>query len=132
MKNTIFLDDDGNILDREDWGITLEVQDVTPTGMTLKFTQSGGQQLGQLQTRYYILTNIDENKVPASGENVMEIAENDDTLYTLDWSDTCGALPSGTYQISIEVRDVYDESQIHPLMRKFHNTQYYGLDFEIP
>ena len=132
VKNTIFLDDDGNILDREDWGITLEVQDVTPTGMTLKFTQSGGQQLGQLQTRYYILTSIDENKVPASGENVMEIAENDDTLYTLDWSDTCGALPSGTYQISIEVRDVYDESQIHPLIRKFHNTQYYGLDFEIP
>ena len=132
VKNTIFVGDDGNILDREDWGITLEVQDVTPTGMTLKFTQSGGQQVGQLQTRNYILTSIDENKVPASGENVMEIAENGDTLYTLDWSDTCGALPSGAYQISIEVRDVYDESQMHPLIRKFHNTQYYGLDFEIP
>lgn len=132
VKNTVFLDDDGNILTREDWGITLEVQDVTPTGITLKCTQSGGQQVGQLQTRYYDLTSVDEQKSLTYGENAVEIAENGDTLYTLDWSDACGALPSGTYQISIEFRDVYDESQIHPLIRKFHNSQYYGLDFEIP
>ena len=105
---------------------------MTPTGITLKCTQSGGQQVGQLQTRYYDLTSVDEQKSLTYGENAVEIAENGDTLYTLDWSDACGALPSGTYQISIEFRDVYDESQIHPLIRKFHNSQYYGLDFEIP
>lgn len=132
VKNMIFLDDDGNILTREDWGITLEVQDVTPNGITLKCTQSGGQQVGQLQTRYYDLTSVDEQKSLTYGENVADIAENGDTLYTLDWSDACGALPSGAYQISIEFRDVYDESQVHPLIRKFHNSQYYGLTFEIP
>lgn len=132
VKNTIFLDDDRNILTREDWGLTLEIQDVTPNGITLKCTQSGGQQVGQLQTAYYILTCVDNGKTMAFGKNVVNIAENDVSLYTLDWSEDCGALPSGTYQISIEFRDIYDKSQIHPLIRKFHNSQYDGLDFEIP
>lgn len=132
VKNMIFFDDVGNLLDREDWGITLEVEDVTPTGITLRFTQSGGQQVGRLQTRYYILSSAEIRQELPYGEYAMEITENGDTLYTLDWSETWGALPSGTYQISVEVRDVYDESQMHPLIRKFHNGQFYGLDFEIP
>ena len=41
--------DDGYPIDRENWGLTFTVKDVTSTGMTLVIDQSGGQQVGELE-----------------------------------------------------------------------------------
>lgn len=132
VGNTVFTDDEGNILDREDWGLMLQVQEATQAGITLQFTQTGGQQIGQLKTSAYSLGSASEEMHLASGENEVEIVENGTSLYTLDWSAICGELPSGKYSLAIEVRDFFDESQVHPLMQDFHRSQYYGVEFEIP
>lgn len=132
VGSTVFTDAEGNILDREDWGLTLEVQDAAPTGITLRFTQTGGQQIGQLKAIHYSLDSVSEETHLVSGVCEAELAENDTSLCTLDWSDLCGELPTGEYYISIEVYDFFDESQVHPLMQDFHRSQYYGVSFEIP
>ena len=51
---------------------------------------------------------------------------------TLDWSDTYGELSSGDYAVFLLVRDEFDESQVHPLMRDFKSTQYYVVEFAVP
>ena len=47
--------------EQDDWGITLSVTDVTPTGLTVVFKQSGGNPTGELMTgSYYRLENKDK------------------------------------------------------------------------
>lgn len=132
VGSTVFTDAEGNILDREDWGLTLEVQDAVPTGITLRFTQTGGQQIGQLKAIHYSLDSVTEETHLVSGVCEAEIKENGTSQCTLDWSDLCGELSMGEYLISVEVYDFFDESQVHPLMQDFHRSQYYGVHFEIP
>lgn len=45
--------------EKTDWGIALSVKDVTPTGMTLVCSQSGGEITGELQcgSDYSLLVN---------------------------------------------------------------------------
>ena len=63
-------------------------------------------------------------------DNVV-LKEDDVTKFTLDWAEPYGQLSSGEYRIMLYVHDVYDESQKHPLMRNFYDTQIYNLDFTV-
>lgn len=132
LKSINFTDAEGNLITREDWGLTFEVAEVTATSITLNCTQSGGQQIGQLKTYSYILDSDSEQKCLTAATHEVDIEADATTFYILDWSDNCGDLPSGTYSLSIEVCDNYDESQMHPLMRNYHDRQWYTISFDIP
>ena len=50
----------------------------------------------------------------------------------LDWADIYGELPSGEYEIWLYIQDIFDESQVHPLMQDYHDMQIYPVEFSIP
>lgn len=134
----LFVDDEtGEIYDLEDWGLSFEITEVSPTGMTIRCTHSGGQQIGQLEaTGYYLSSNglflplNDGSDSNPPMDNVV-LKDDDVTEFTLNWAEPYGQLSSGEYRIMLYVHDVYDESQKHPLMRNFYDTQIYNLDFTI-
>ena len=134
----LFVDEEtGDIYDREDWGLSFEITEVSPTGMTIRCTHSGGQQIGQLEaTGYYLSSNglflplNDGSESSPPMDNVV-FKDDDVTEFTLDWAEPYGQLSSGEYRIMLYVHDVYDESQKHPLMRNFYDTQIYNLDFTV-
>lgn len=119
-------------LDREDWGITLEAIQISPTSITLSCTQSAGQQMGQLHVYAYSLRG---NRGPI-GEPVMvdfsrDLQMNDTTELLFDWSDLYGALQSGEYTLLVAVQDVYDYDHVHPLMVNYTDYQDYEIKFSI-
>lgn len=124
--------DTGKPLDLEDWGITTNVTEVTSTGITFQITQSGGQQIGSLRTYMIYLTSLAEKKQILHDIIEIDIHMDGTTSITWNWEENCGALPSGTYLLDFTVTDVYDESQVHPLMQNYHDVQAYGFYFEIP
>ena len=105
--------------------------------MTIRCTHSGGQQIGQLEATGYCLSSNglflllnDGFEFSPPMDNVV-LKEDDVTEFTLDWTEPYGQLSSGEYRIMLYVHDVYDESQKHPLMRNFYDTQIYNLDFTV-
>lgn len=112
----------------ETWGLTLSVRDVTPTGLTLMFTQSGGTPTGELQTGspFGLEKYVDGvweavAKLPLedgvewawTGEAYL-IPMNDSMEREVTWEYLYGALPAGTYRIGKEIMDFrgtgdYDE-----------------------
>lgn len=127
----------GERLDREDWGLTLEAAQVSATGITINCTQSGGQQVGELRTSYFLLAHANSFVQRLSGS--AEIPSFDfafqmdgTTQLQLDWTDSYGTLPSGDYVLWLYVNDIFDESQLHPLMRDYHDLQIYPVAFSIP
>ena len=84
-------------IDREDWGLSCELVNVTPTGITLNCTQSGGQQIGQLYTQSYFIDTIGQESSEPDFQIVsIEIQEaiqmEGSTTLHLDWSEACGIL----------------------------------------
>lgn len=113
------------------WGLTFEVKDVTPTGLTIVCTQSGGEPTGELQTGsyYYIqkkendrwldmeYTEIDEAQVGWTAEAWI-IAPESTLEWEVDWSWLYGELPAGEYRIGKSIMDWrapgdYDEAGIY-------------------
>ena len=120
-------------LDREDWGITLQMKEVSSTSMRLICTQSDGQQIGQLHMFAY---SIRSEQGPV-GEPVMvdfstDIQTNSTTELLLDWTDLYGALPSGEYMVILALQDIYNSDSVHPLMVNYTDYQDYELPFSIP
>ena len=119
----------GLFLNEEDWGLTFELSDVTSHGVTVTCTQSGGQQIGQLKVDgCYISPEIDADDPDCE----VELAMDGTCQFTIDWSESYGELPSGTYILSLWVYDIYDESQLNPLMDKFQDWQLHDIKFTIP
>ena len=99
------------------WGLSLSVQDVSPSGLTLVFTQSGGSPTGELQTGspYCLDAETDDGWEPVSllsDEETLawdmvayRIAPNDTTTLETDWSFLYGSLSPGVYRIGKEVMD---------------------------
>ena len=120
----------GDLLNEEDWGLTFELSDVTSHSATVTCTQSGGQQIGQLKVKNYHVV------VPGDWTDVqdceVEIAMDGACQLTFDWSECYGDLPSGTYYLMLWVYDVYDESQLNPLVDKFQDMQLHDIEFTIP
>lgn len=122
-------------IDREDWGITFEILEITPEGVAVRATQSGGQQIGTLNITWLNLFRDTGDAASAAGADGFEqIPLNMDgvTEFTIDWSDTCGALDAGTYCLSFEITDVYEPEDVHPLMRNYYDTQVYEVEASIP
>lgn len=95
--------------EKADWGITLSVKDVTPTGMTLVCSQSGGEITGELEcgSDYSLLVNSNGvwNAVPYLVDEVAWTAEaydiplDDSIEFELKWERLYGELPAGTYRV---------------------------------
>lgn len=134
---TIFYNDGMVYYDFEDWGINFTVTNVTPTGLTIMTTQSGGQQIGQLKLRSYFIGKQDGtslDKLDGTREHQytdIAISMNGTTEIIIDWTDVFGPLPAGSYQLHLSLEDDYDKSAVHPLMRNYYDNQDYFIDFNI-
>lgn len=134
---TDFYDDQtGERLDREDWGISLEVVKSTPTGITLSCEQTGGQQIGTIYTNHFLLGKGSEfletlSKSAQIPSYEVPIAMDSYSQVELDWTDIYGKLPSGEYWMILYLKDHFDETDLHTLMDDFHNMQGYTIQFTI-
>lgn len=99
---------------RYDWGITLKAENVTPTGLTLVCTQSGGEDLAELETGSFFVV---QKKKSSKWKDVDYIVKKDEIgwtmeaytvpkektdTYDVDWEWLYGKLPSGDYRIGKE------------------------------
>jgi len=104
--------------DREsEWGVTLSAKDVTPTGLTIVCTQSGGNPSGELDTgSYYIIQKYEDGEwsdvewLPQEYDvgwtaEAWIIPMNDVVEWEVDWEWLYGELPAGTYRIGKEIMD---------------------------
>lgn len=145
-----FVDEDspyGYFIDREDWGLDFDAEEATSTGLTINCTQSGGQQIGELEVDYnYRLYSVAEDQTaPVPGlqgtvnytpetlpSPIAKIRKDATTRFTIDWTEEYGALESGTYRINLSVKDIFSEAQVHPLMKNYYDSQSYWIEFTIP
>lgn len=96
-------------------GLTLSVKDVTNTGLTLVFQQSGGEATGELETGsdFYLEKRVDEawERVEAQISQIdwtteaYLIGTDASTEMKTDWSYLYGELPEGSYRIVKNVMD---------------------------
>lgn len=123
-------------LDQEDWGIEFEVTNATPNGIVISYTQSGGQLIGQLRTGNYDLSRTDVMKVVLPLDYTLPepimIQHNTESSISLDFEQRFGILESGNYLLYLYLHDQYDEEQVPPLVRNYHDIQCYTVEFSIP
>lgn len=99
----------------ETWGIELRVENVTPTGATIKCTQSGGEPTGELQTgSWYILETWTQEQgwieAPYFAEvgwtqEAWMIPMNDTCEWEVNWEWLYGTLSEGKYRIGKDITD---------------------------
>ena len=119
-------------IDREDWGLTLEVLEITPDGATVRATQSGGQQIGTLNVAWVnVYSNTDDasSTSVADGFERIPLKMNGVTEFTIHWSDP---LNPGKYRLAFEITDVFEPEDVHPLMRDYYDTQAYDVEVSVP
>ena len=113
-------------------GLSLHTQNVTPTGLTLMISQSGGNPTGSLQTGAYYEVEKKENHIWTPVTSLQDMAwddiayhipENKTTTFSLDWQDRYGSLPVGSYRIKIEIMDFRDTADF--------DTYPYYAEFEM-
>lgn len=128
----------GYQLDREDWGITLDVVEATPTEITLHCTHTGGQHFGELKSTQYTLFTADWDAV-LSPEGFaggicedITIQQNSESTFTISWEESHGRLSGGEYYFKLWFTDVYDKESLHPLTRNYRDNQPYIISFVIP
>ncbi len=103
-----------------DWGLTLSVEDVSATGLTLVVSQEGGNPTGELQTGdpYRLITLVDgtwktveELPLPEGVDgrawnSIAYLLPKDNTReFEINWEWIFGELPSGTYRLIKEFMD---------------------------
>ncbi|MCH5193621.1 MAG: hypothetical protein J1F11_06645 [Oscillospiraceae bacterium] len=105
-------------INEEEWGLTLTAKDVTKTGCTLVFTQSGGT-AERLSTGFYYSLQRFENgqwtqvrMLPqeydvAWSRVELPIEENGSAEYKENWQSLYGELRKGQYRIVKEVMDYH-------------------------
>ena len=101
----------------ETWGITLTVEEITPTSARIKCSQSNGEPTGELHTgSWYILEKwtqeygwtempyvTDEN---IGWEDVAWVIPMEDTVeWEVNWEWLYGTLPAGKYRIGKSITD---------------------------
>ena len=121
-----------------DWGITLSVKNVTPSGLTLVVTQKGGNPTGSLDTgeAYYLITLVDgtwktveelplPEGVDGRGFNSLAylIPRGETREFDIDWAWIYGELPNGTYRLIKEFMDFRETGN--------YDTFNYWIEFEI-
>ena len=103
---------------KDPWGLALTAEDVTDTGLTLRFVQSGGSPSGELETGslYWLERETGdgwEKMEPLIGDlawttEAYLIAMDGETEMTVDWTALYGELPSGSYRLGKSVMDFRD------------------------
>lgn len=100
-----------------DWGITLTLKDLTPSGATIVCTQSGGSPTGELSTgSYYVVQRLTEGGwesleyLELEGElawtaEAWIINMDGTTEWEINWEWLYGQLPDGHYRIGKEFMD---------------------------
>lgn len=103
-----------------DWGLYLSVKNVTPSGLTLVVTQTGGNPTGELQTGepYRLISLVDgtwkvveelplPEGVDGRGWNSMAylIQKGETKEFDINWEWIFGELPTGTYRLIKEFMD---------------------------
>lgn len=96
-------------------GVTLTAEDVTPTGLTLVCTQSGGAPTGELQTGspFWLEVYSEGNWFPVKDdmEDVLwtmeawSIPRNKRVEWSVSWDTLYGTLSAGHYRIGKEIMD---------------------------
>lgn len=139
-KNRYDVNSSANRVVHEDWGLTFEVSEVNSSSITLRCTQSGGQQLGELITDFFYIDSLTEqSSLPRLNDSAdvdlcqpkIVIPRGAVSEITLNWADIYGELPLGDYLMILKVRDVYNPANNHPLMEKFETRQSYTIPFVI-
>jgi len=116
-----------------DWGLTLSVKDVTPTGLTLVCSRRGGNLTGELEcgTDYHLIVLEDgmwkdvPTVIEEYGWNSLAcwIPEGQDTEFTYSWEWLYGKLPAGTYRLKKGFMDFREPGD--------YDTAVYWVEFEI-
>lgn len=132
-------------IDMEDWKLKFEITNASSTGFTLNVHQEdsptkkrGSQHLGQLQLTSFELFNLDEISEPYLyhfNSEECPIVPGTNNSFKINFSDAEGfpaELPSGSYKIYLDIKDDFNEEDIHPLMRDYHRSQGYWISFDIP
>ena len=104
------------VMPKDDWGIAMHAEDVTPTGVKVVCEQSGGSYKGELQTGTPWTLEYEENgewkSVPTiSGDELVwtmiaqKINENQTTEWYMDFSMHYEPLTAGKYRIGKVITD---------------------------
>lgn len=103
--------------EEDDWGIKLEAINLSPSGLSLKCSQSNGKPSGDLQTgSYYLIEKHTEGKWQELDykdkdmeigwtEEAWIIPKNQTVEWQVNWEWLYGELPSGDYRIGKEIMD---------------------------
>jgi len=121
-----------------DWGLTLSVENVTSTCLTLVVTQNGGNPTGNLDTgeAYRLITledgvwkAVEELPLPEGVDGrgwnsiAYSIPENETVKFNINWEWIFGELPNGTYRLIKEFMDFRETGD--------YDTFEYWVEFEI-
>lgn len=115
------------------WGVYLEADDVSPTGLELEICQSGGYPSGKLQTgAWYEIEKFDGEWKPVDtvitnyGWNAIAylIPENGEYETKINWEWLYGRLPKGNYRIAKEITDFRETGDFD---KKIHYA-YFEID----
>ncbi len=100
------------------WGVALYAENITPTGLTLVCTQSGGEPAGELQTgcdyKLMVLENGNWEYVPYIVEEIAWTTEaylipmEGSMEWELNWERIYGQLPAGRYRLVKNIMDFRD------------------------
>ena len=97
---------------KDPWGVTMTVKDVTATGATVVFSQSGSMPAGELTTGepYHLETLVNGIWEPMEVFDgiawimpAYPLSAGGSRDFTVNWSYICGQLPVGTYRIGKSV-----------------------------
>lgn len=105
-----------NSISADEWGIRLYPENVTNTGMTIRFEQFGGNAKGSLETGSWFSLETTENDEwkPLATNPLIDFAwesiaypikKNDITELNVEWKWLYDELPPGYYRLSKEVMD---------------------------
>lgn len=110
------------------WGVALSVTDVTPTGLTLTVTRSGGNPTGDLQHGADFGLEVWKDNTWEPVEPLMDdvaviaiayaIPEGESHDHAISWEWLYGALPAGEYRVCKNIMDFrgagdYDEKMYY-------------------
>lgn len=138
-------------VDQEDWKLTIKADHITSSGLDILIyqpyltTKDRSQHIGQLHLTSFMLLYMGEN-IPDNAasiqykrfqfpEDITAIEQDTVNSFSVSASHIEGfptSLPSGSYQICLTVRDIFDEESVHPLMRDYAQEQQYWIQFDIP
>ena len=118
-------------VDEDKWGLTLYAEDVTNTGMVIKFKQFGGNPTGELNTgEWYELEKLEDDNWQIIHTNRLinivwnsiayKIKSNDITELKVEWEWLYGELPAGSYRLSKKVMDLRKPGDFDEKVYKVH------------